>query len=110
MHKPESVLVNEIHKILRDFVIQTDTLIPARRPDLVIIDKKKGTCHVMDFVILVDRRMNLEFFRELRKLWNMGVMVIPIVTGALRMVPKGLVKGKKILTLEDESRPLLRMA
>ena len=38
MHKPESVLENETHKILWDFEIQTDHLIPARRPDLVLIN------------------------------------------------------------------------
>ena len=41
MHKPESVLENEIHKILWDFEIQTDHLILARRPDLQLINKKK---------------------------------------------------------------------
>ena len=37
MHKPESILENEMHKILWDFEIQTAHLIPARRPDLVLI-------------------------------------------------------------------------
>ena len=41
MHKPESVLENEMNTILWDFDIQTDHLIPARRPDLVLIDEKK---------------------------------------------------------------------
>ena len=41
MHNPESVQENETHKILRDFAIQTSHLILARRPDLVIIKKKK---------------------------------------------------------------------
>ena len=41
MHNPESVLENEMHKILRDFKIQTDHLIKARRPDLGIVKKKK---------------------------------------------------------------------
>ena len=39
--KPESVLENEMHKILWDFAIKTDHPIPARRPDLVLINKKK---------------------------------------------------------------------
>ena len=34
MREPESVLENETYKILWDFEIQTDHLIPARRPDL----------------------------------------------------------------------------
>ena len=41
MHKAESVLENETHKIPRDFQIQTDHLISARRPDLEIVNKKK---------------------------------------------------------------------
>ena len=32
MHKPESALLNGTHKILWDFEIQMDHLIPARRP------------------------------------------------------------------------------
>ena len=44
LHKPESILENETtHKILWDFEIQTDHLIPAKRPDQEIIDKK--ICH-----------------------------------------------------------------
>ena len=35
MHKPESALKNETHKILWDFEIQTNDLIPTRNPDLM---------------------------------------------------------------------------
>ena len=41
MHNQEAVLENEMHKILKDCEIQTDHLIWARRPDLVIVKKKK---------------------------------------------------------------------
>ena len=41
MHNPESVLENEAHKLPWDFEIQTDHLILARRPDLVIINEKE---------------------------------------------------------------------
>ena len=34
----------------------------------------------------------LDLARELKKLWNMKVTVIPIVIGALGTIPKGLVK------------------
>ena len=40
MHNPEFVLENEKHKLLRDFELQTDHLILARQPDLVIVNKK----------------------------------------------------------------------
>ena len=39
--QPRSVPENEMHKFLWDFEIQTDHLISARRPDLVIVNKKK---------------------------------------------------------------------
>ena len=38
IHNPESVIENETNKILKDFEIQTDHLISARRPDLVIVN------------------------------------------------------------------------
>ena len=41
MHNPAPVLENDSHKLLWDFNIQTDHLIPARRHDLIIINKKK---------------------------------------------------------------------
>ena len=41
MHNPAPVLENDSHKLLWDFNIQTDHLIPARRPDLIIINNKK---------------------------------------------------------------------
>ena len=41
MHNPAPVLENDTHKLQWDFNIQTDHLNPARRPDLIIINKKK---------------------------------------------------------------------
>ena len=41
MHNLTPVLENPTHKLLWDFNIQTDHLIPARKPDLIIINKKK---------------------------------------------------------------------
>ena len=43
MHKPESVLENETHKILWDFKIQTDHTIQVKRSDLVFTNKRKIT-------------------------------------------------------------------
>ena len=41
MHNPAPVLENDSHKLQWDFNIQTDHLIPTRRPDLIMINKKK---------------------------------------------------------------------
>ena len=41
-----------------NFEIQTDHLITARRPDLVIVNKKKGgTCQIVDFAVAADHRI-----------------------------------------------------
>ena len=40
-NEPDSVLQNEDYEILWDFSIQTDHVIEARRPDLVVVDKKE---------------------------------------------------------------------
>ena len=41
MHNPAAVLENDTHKYLYDVDIQTDHLTSARRPGLIIINKKK---------------------------------------------------------------------
>ena len=61
MHNPAAILENETHKLLWDFNIQTDHLIPTRRSDLIIISKKKKkTCKIVDFVIPADHRVKLK--------------------------------------------------
>ncbi len=52
MHNPTPVLEIDTHKLLWDFNIQTDHLIPARRPDLIIINKKM-------FAVPAEHRINL---------------------------------------------------
>ena len=59
MHKPESMLENETRKILRDFKIQTDHLISARRTDLGMV-KKMRTSRTVDFAVLVVQRVKIK--------------------------------------------------
>ena len=54
MYNPESVLENETHKIIWDFLIQMDPLISARRSDQVIVNKGKRTCQIIDFALSAD--------------------------------------------------------
>ena len=103
MYNPAPVLENDSHKLLWDFNIQTDHLIPARRPDLIIINKRKSICKIVDLAVPADQRINLkesekknkylDLARELKKLWNMKVTIVPIVIGALGTVTKELLKG-----------------
>ena len=103
MHNPAPVLENDSHKLLWDFDIQMDQLIPAKRPDLIIINKKKRICKIVDFAVPADHRINLresekkdkylDLARESKKLWNMKVAIVPIVIGALGTITTGLLKG-----------------
>ena len=60
MHNPAHVLENDSHKLLWDFSILTDHLIPARRPDLIIIKKRKRICKIVDFAVPADHGINLK--------------------------------------------------
>ena len=134
MHNPVTVLENATHKLLWDFNIQTDHLIPARRPNLINKKKKKKkerkkkkkrTCKIVDFAFPADHRIKLkeckkkdkylDLARELKKLWNMQVIIIPIVIGAFGTVTKGLLKrledlevGGRVETIQTTA--LLRTA
>ena len=105
MHNPAPVLENDSHKLLWDFNIQTDHLIPARRPDLIIISKKKKKENLQNSRLCCPGRPQdktermwmkdkyLDLARELKKLWNMQVTIIPIIIGAFGTVTKRLLKG-----------------
>ena len=60
MLNPAPVLENNTHKHLWDFYIYTDHLISARRPDLIIINKKKRNCKIVDFAVPADHRIKLK--------------------------------------------------
>ena len=63
MHNPAPVLENDTHKPIWDFHIQTDRLISARSPGLIIINKKKKKkkiCKIVDFAVPADHRIKLK--------------------------------------------------
>ena len=60
-------------------------------------------CKIVDFAVSADHRINLkeskkkdkylDLARDIKKLWNMKVTIVPIVIGALDTVTKGLLKS-----------------
>ena len=62
MHNQAAVIENDTRKLRWDFDIQTDYLITARRPDLIIIinNKKKRTCKIVDFAVPADHGIKLK--------------------------------------------------
>ena len=125
MHNPKYDMKNETHKLLWDFEIQTDHLISARRPNLVLVNKKKATWRIVDFTVPVDHRVKvkkgekrykyLDLAWELKNLWNMKMTAIPVVIGALGTVTKRCVKWLEDLEISTrmvtiQTTALLRSA
>ena len=92
-HEPESVLENEDYKILWNFSIRTDHVIEALGPDLVVVAKDRS-CKIIDLAVPGDSRIEEEkdkyqdLGRELQKIWNVKVKIIPLVVGSLGAIPK----------------------
>ena len=120
IYNPAPVLENNTHRFLCDFDIHTD-LISNRRPDLIITNKKKKkkkkkkrkrNCKIVGFAVPADHRIKLkerekkdkylDLARELKKLWNMQVTIIPIGMCAFGTVTKVLLKDLEDLEVSDE--------
>ena len=81
-----------------DLSIQTNHVIEACRPDLVVVDKNKRSCKIIDFAVPGDSRIEekekdkiekyQDLGRELRKIWNVKVKITPLVVGCLDAIPK----------------------
>ena len=98
-HCPEGVVEDDDVKLIWDINIQCDNVIEARRPDLILVDKKAKSCVITDVAIPGDCRIrekeiekiekyqNLK--RELKRLWSLKkVEVVPVVVGALGCISK----------------------
>ena len=81
--------------------------------------QKERTCKIVDHRIKLKEREKkdkyLNLARELKKLWNMKVTIIPIVIGAFGTVTKGLLQGLEDLEVggrveTNQTPALLRRA
>ena len=112
MNMYQPVLENEGCKILWDFTIQTDHVIEAKRPDMIVVDKRNKCCKMTDFAIPYDSRIEekevekvvkyQDLARELRKLRKMKTMVIPIVMGTFGTVSKDLKRRLENIGIETK--------
>ena len=83
--------------MLWDFSIQTDHGIEARRPDLVVVDKKES-CKIIDFAVPGHSRIEekekdkiekyQDLGRKLQKIWNVKAKIIPLIVSSLGALPK----------------------
>ena len=82
--------------MLWDFQIQTDKLVMANQPDIVLINKQQKKAVVIDVAIPSDsniRKKEHEKLKkyqglkeELEKMWGVKATVVPVVIGALGAV------------------------
>mgnify|MGYP001794065188 FL=1 len=100
-HRAEPVIENEKVKLLWDFNVQTDKVIEARRPDLILENKETSECQIIDIAIPGDTRVvkkeeeKIDKYKELAfeigRLWKVKPRVIPIVIGALGTISSRLI-------------------
>ena len=91
--EPEKVVINDHDKILWDFPIQTDKHLLHNRPDIVLVSYKEQTGLIIDNAVPRDENIQDKKLKkidkyqsvkiELEQLWNIKIMVIPVVVGAL---------------------------
>ena len=106
-HKVESVIENDIIKILWDVCIQVDRQIEHRRPDIVVMEKITNKCLIIDVACPVDNNLilkrnekldNSELRLEIARMWVKGALgSIPIIIGPLGSIPNDLERDLKKL-------------
>ena len=85
--------------MLWDIRVHYDNLIEARRPDIILIDKKEGKGIIADIAVPADVRVGekglekMEKYQDLKRLierlWKLKMVeVVPVVIGALGRVTK----------------------
>ena len=99
-HKVESVIENDLVKILWDVCIQVDRQIEHWKPDIVVMKKNTNKCLIIDVACLVDsnlilkRNEKMDNYSELRleiaRMWDKEALIVPIIIGALASIANDL--------------------
>ena len=102
-HQPQPVTENENAKLLWDYSIRTDRVIPTHRPDFTRVDKTNIKVSLIDVAVPRDskadqkeqeRRDKYQDLRiDSRRLWDKLVEIVPIIIGTLGTMPKSLKKN-----------------
>ena len=109
-HKPERVIETADVKVLWDMNIQTDKEIECSRPDIMVLEKKKRRCLIIDVACPFDTRLlkkeqeKIEKYqdlkREIKRIWQcQDVIIIPVIIGALGTVHKNFERWIKKLEI-----------
>ena len=120
-HVPDGEVENEKVKLLWDVNIQCDNVIEARRPDIVVVDKKEHVGIIIDIAVPDDVRAEekeledvgkyQELKREIGRLWKLKhVEVVSVVIGALGSVTKDFERWIRKLGLAYNIRLMQKTA
>ena len=72
-NQPDGVVENEKCKILWDRIIQSDHVIEARRPDIVVVEKENSKANIVDIASPWDYRVyekegkKIEKYQDLKR-------------------------------------------
>ena len=100
-HVPKTSTEVSNHSIMWDMQILTDARLSHNRPDIVVHNREKKTCLMIDVAVPQDRNVikttaeKIRRYRDLeievQQCWNLNsVRAIPVVVGALGTVNKNI--------------------
>ena len=105
-HVPERVVENKEVKVLWDIDVQCDNVMEAKRPDIILIDKKQPKRIIIDNAVPADVRVGekerekmekyQDLKREIERLWKIRMEeVLPVVKESLKVSQKSLMGGER---------------
>jgi hypothetical protein len=99
---PKPVYEGDI-AVLWNQAVHTDREVTANKPDIIIKNRTEETCTLMDVAIRTDRKVvqkevekNLKYKSlgiDIQRMWNLKIMIIPVIIGATGIVTKSLRKN-----------------
>ena len=89
--------------VLWNQAVYTERAVTANRLDIIIKNKKEKTCTLIDVAIPTDRnvvqkeaekKLKYESLSiEIKRMWNLKCMIIPVIIGANEIVTRSLKKN-----------------
>lgn len=112
-HAPQKVTNVQDTVIMWDMAIYTDRTMAANRPDIVVHNRRKKTCLLIDVAIPDDANIltkeaeKINKYRDLeievKRMWNTKTKIVPVIIGALGTLKKGF--NNNLEKLPGKPRP-----
>lgn len=115
-HIPDPVIDTPEITIIWDTQVQTDRTIKANKPDIILKDKVKKECLIIDVAIPSDHNITekeaekrlkyKDLLIEIQRMWDLKAKIIPIIIGATGLISKATCE---IIKLVPGDHNLLQM-